>query len=148
MSAVTLKWKKLNSAATIPSLATSGSAGFDFTACLVEPLTLTPNTVVPVPTGLAVEIPEGFELQVRARSGLAAKFGLMLANGIGTIDSDYRGEIKILAVIVGKNPLTIQPGERIAQGVVCAVPRVTHVEVDTLSETQRGVGGFGSTGVR
>ena len=145
---VTLKWKKLSSQALIPKQASLGAACFDLTA-VVEggEKTIQPGEIFAIPTGLSVEIPLGFELQVRARSGLALKSGLALVNGIGTIDSDYRGEIKVISIVLGKNPLVVKTGDRIAQALVSAVIPVEHVEVAELSSTDRGTGGFGSTGV-
>jgi len=145
--AVTLKWKKLNSKAQIPFKASSGAACFDLVACLDAPLTLKPGIVTAIPTGLAVEIPEGYELQVRARSGLAFKHGLTLVNGIGTIDADYRAEIKVITALLADKELVIQSGDRIAQALVAEVLPVLHMEVTELSDTERGTGGFGSTGL-
>ncbi len=145
--AVTLKWKKLHSNAQIPFKASSGAACFDLVAALDAPLTIKPGVVTAIPTGLAVEIPEGYELQVRARSGLAFKHGFTLVNGIGTIDADYRGEIKVIATLLSDKELVVNSGDRIAQALVAEVLPVVHVEVKDLSETERGAGGFGSTGV-
>lgn len=146
-SPVVLKWKKLSAEAKIPVKASAGAACFDLHACLSVPMTLKPGTISAVPTALAVEIPEGYELQVRARSGLALKHGLTLVNGIGTIDSDYRGEIKVIVTLLGEKELSIQNGDRIAQALVAEVIPVTHVEATELADTERGAGGFGSTGV-
>ncbi|MBS1984221.1 MAG: dUTP diphosphatase [Bdellovibrionales bacterium] len=142
-----LKWKRLNARAELPKAATVGAAGFDFKAALDADLTVKPGEIVAIPTGLAVEVPHGCELQVRARSGLALKHGFCLVNGIGTIDSDYRGEIKVIATVLGREPLVVKSGDRIAQGVVATVTAVTHEESLELSATERGAGGFGSTGV-
>ena len=147
MNTVSLKWKKLNPAAHIPKAQSAGAACFDLQACLAEPLTLEKGKVVAVPTGLAVEIPLGYEMQVRARSGLAFKHGLTLVNGVGTIDSDYRGELKILLSLLQDGSLVVKDGDRIAQALIAPVLQVTHDEVSELSSTERGVGGFGSTGV-
>lgn len=147
MTPVELKWKKLHPGAELPRYASTGAACFDLCAALDAPMTLRPGEIFFVPTGLACEIPQGFELQLRARSGLAAKFGFMLVNGIGTIDADYRGEIKVIATLVGKSELVVQSGDRIAQALVAPVTPVTHVEVSELSGTERGEKGFGSTGV-
>ena len=145
---VTLKWKKLHSQAKIPSKASLGAACFDLTASLDSPLTLVPGQIYAVATGLAVEIPQGFELQVRARSGLALKFGFALVNGIGTIDSDYRGEIKVICTLLGDKELVVNCCDRIAQALIAEVIAVEHLELsDDLSTTERGAGGFGSTGV-
>lgn len=145
---IKIYWKKVHPLAQVPKMATGGAACFDLTAALDGEMTINPGEVIAIPTGLSCEVPEGFELQVRARSGLALKSGLMLVNGIGTIDSDYRGEIKVIAYILGKNSLTIKAGDRIAQALVSAVAPVDHYEVEQLSVTDRGEGGFGSTGVR
>ncbi len=145
MSSV-LKFKKLDSLAQIPHYQSLGASGFDFHS--IETVVLKRGEVSLVRTGLAVEIPSGVELQIRARSGLAAKSGVFLVNGIGTIDSDYRGEIKIILSTISETPITLNAGDRIAQGVVLTIVRPRVMEVDSLSETQRGEGGFGSTGVR
>lgn len=144
---VKLLWKKLTATAQVPKLQSLGAACFDLSASLTEPLTLKKGKVVAVPTGLSVEIPEGFEMQVRARSGLAFKHGLTLVNGVGTIDSDYRGELKILVTLLQDEELTVKDGDRIAQALIAPVLRVEHEEVTDLSNTERGTGGFGSTGV-
>jgi dUTP pyrophosphatase len=144
---IELKWKKLHPKAELPALATSGAACFDLRASLDEPLLVQPGEVVLIPTGLAVEIPAGYEMQIRSRSGLAAKNGFMLVNGIGTIDADYRGEIKAIATVVKKEALTIHHGDRICQALIAPVLRVFHTEVQELSDTVRGEQGFGSTGV-
>ncbi len=145
---VQLKWKKLNSQAVIPKVASLGAACFDLCAVVDGgEKTIQPGEIFAIPTGLAVEIPLGFELQVRARSGLALKAGLSLVNGIGTIDSDYRGEIKVIAIVQGAQPLVIKTGDRIAQALVSVVIPVSHQEVTELSSTERGQGGFGSTGI-
>ncbi|HVJ64976.1 MAG TPA: dUTP diphosphatase [Bdellovibrionota bacterium] len=147
MQTLKLQWKKLSPSAQIPALQTGGAACFDLVACLAEPLTLAAGDVHLIPTGLAVAIPEGYEMQVRARSGLAAKHGFTLVNGIGTIDSDYRGEIKVISTLLKTGAtLTIQPGDRIAQACLAPTYKVEHLEVESLDETARGAGGFGSTG--
>ncbi|NCN28052.1 dUTP diphosphatase [bacterium] len=144
---VTLKWKKLSQEAQVPELATKGAACFDLTAALEAPMTVKKGEVAAVPTGLSVEIPEGFEMQLRARSGLAFKHGLTLVNGVGTIDSDYRGEVKVLVTLLAAETLEVKNGDRIAQALVAPVLTVLHEEVKELSDTERGAGGFGSTGV-
>lgn len=131
---------------TIPAYATEGSAGMDITAALSEPLILEPGAIKLIPTGIAIALPQGFECQVRSRSGLAAKHGIFALNAPGTIDSDYRGEIKVILANSGKAPYAIQPGERIAQLVIARYETVQWELVDTLDETARGTGGFGSTG--
>ncbi len=122
------------------------AAGLDVVADLDQPLELGPGDRAAVPTGLAVEIPPGFEVQVRPRSGLALKHGVTVANAPGTIDADYRGEVKVILVNLGAAPFVVQRGERIAQLVVAAVVHADVIEVEALSETERGEGGFGSTG--
>ena len=114
----------------------------------VEAATLRQGQVSLVATGLSVEIPEGYELQIRARSGLAAKAGVFLVNGIGTIDSDYRGEIKVIMSTCQAEPVKIEAGDRIAQAVLCPFTRAECVEVAELSTSERGEGGFGSTGLK
>ena len=131
----------------IPEYETYGSAGMDIRAHLDEPMELLPGKRALVPTGLFMEIPVGYEVQIRARSGLAIKYGIGLVNGIGTIDSDYRGEIKVPLINWGEEAFTINDGDRIAQMVVCKYEQAELVKVDELSETERGSGGFGHTGV-
>ncbi len=135
-------------AAPLPERATAHAAGFDLRADLPEALIVPPGGRAAVPTGLALEIPEGYEGQVRPRSGLAMRHGLTVANAPGTIDADYRGEVKVLLVNLGAEAVTIQPGDRIAQLVVHRLPEVVLVEADALRETERGNGGFGHTGER
>ena len=130
----------------VPAYATALSAGMDLRACLEAPVTLGPLERVLVPTGLFIALPEGFEAQVRPRSGLAAKHGVTVLNTPGTIDADYRGEIKVILVNLSNTPFEIVPGERIAQLVVARHERVEWEETDSLDETERGAGGFGSTG--
>lgn len=132
----------------LPAYETAGSAGMDVRAAVPvrEPIVLAPGARAMVPTGLSVAIPEGYEIQVRPRSGLAAKHGLTCLNTPGTIDSDYRGEIKVILINLGAEPFTIQRGERIAQLVLAPVTRLAWSAVEQLDETARGAGGFGSTG--
>lgn len=130
-----------------PSYETEGSAGMDIQADLKEAITLEPGERVLVPTGLYIELPIGFEAQIRARSGLAVKHGIGLVNGIGTIDSDYRGEIKVALINWGNEPFEIQDGDRIAQMVIASYQRVEWQKTETLEETKRGAGGFGHTGI-
>jgi dUTP pyrophosphatase len=129
-----------------PLYASAGAAGADLRAALDEPLTLPPAGRALVPTGLVLEIPSGFEGQVRARSGLALKQGLALANGVGTIDADYRGEVGVVVVNLGREPVTIARGERIAQLVIAPVARAAFAKADELGDSSRGAAGFGSTG--
>ncbi|MGE4190438.1 MAG: dUTP diphosphatase [Thermoanaerobaculia bacterium] len=130
----------------LPRRASAGSAGFDLAAAVAEPLRLAPGERALVPTGWCLEIPRGYEAQVRPRSGLALRFGLTLLNSPGTIDSDYRGEVKVLMINLGAEPVTLARGERIAQLVVASVAAPRLVEVEELSASDRGAGGFGSTG--
>jgi len=130
----------------LPSYATELSAGMDLRASLDAPVTLGPLQRALVPTGLYIALPPGFEAQVRPRSGLAAKHGITVLNTPGTIDADYRGEIKVILVNLSDTPFDIVPGERIAQMVIARHERVEWEETDSLDETARGAGGFGSTG--
>lgn len=130
----------------LPAYATAASAGMDLRADLKEPLVLGTLERALVPTGLHIELPEGYEAQVRPRSGLAAKHGISIVNAPGTIDADYRGEIKVILVNLSNEPFTVNPGERIAQLVVARHETVEWEPVDALEESGRGAGGFGSTG--
>ncbi|MCQ8783005.1 dUTP diphosphatase [Mangrovibrevibacter kandeliae] len=130
----------------LPAYATEGAAGADLRAALAEPLVLEPGARALVPSGFAFEIPPGFEVQVRPRSGLAAKHGVTVLNAPGTVDSDYRGEVMAILVNHGSAPFTIAHGERIAQLVVAPVVRAAFDETVAIGATARGVGGFGSTG--
>ena len=131
----------------LPAYATKGAAGFDLSACISTELTLAAGEIKLIPTGLSFEIPEGYELQIRPRSGLAAKNGISIVNTPGTIDSDYRGEVKIIMVNHSKTPFVIKRGERIAQAVLNAAPQAQLIEAEELTDTTRGAGGFGHTGV-
>lgn len=130
----------------LPAYATAFSAGMDLRADLQEPIVLGSLERALVPTGLHIELPSGFEAQIRPRSGLAARHGISIVNAPGTIDADYRGEIKVVLVNLSKEPFTVQPGERIAQMVVARHETVEWEPVETLEESDRGNGGFGSTG--
>lgn len=130
----------------LPQYATAGSAGLDVRAFLDNEVELKPLERMMIPTGLYLAIPEGYEVQVRPRSGLAIKHGITLINAPGTIDADYRGELGILAINLSNTPYKIQPGERIAQLVVARYAHIEWEEVETLDETARGAGGFGHTG--
>lgn len=147
---VTLRIRRLPHATELPApaYATAGAAGLDLFAAVAEdaPIVLSPGARATVPTGLCIEVPTGFEAQVRARSGRALREGLAMVNGPGTIDSDYRGEVAVLAINLGADEIVIRRGERIAQLVVAPVVRVDVLEVDELSDSKRGHGGFGSTG--
>ena len=142
-----MKVKIVNrSAHALPAYATELSAGMDLRADLENPVVLGPLERVLVPTGLFIALPAGYEAQVRPRSGLAAKHGVTVLNTPGTIDADYRGEIKVILVNLSQDPFEIVPGERIAQLVVARHERVEWEPAETLDETGRGTGGFGSTG--
>lgn len=142
-----MKVKIVNkSAYPTPSYATEKSAGMDLKADIKEPVTLGPLERALIPTGLYIALPDGTEAQVRPRSGLAAKHGISVLNAPGTIDADYRGEVKVILVNLSNEPFVVNPGERIAQMVVTQYAKVEWDEVDVLDETQRGEGGFGSTG--
>lgn len=146
---VSVRVTKLRPSAKIPKYMSIGAAGCDITACLDDaPIVIAPHQRVAVPTGIAVEIPEGFEIQVRPRSGYALKKGLTVVNAPGTIDSDYRGELMVLLINLSDDAVTVEPGDRIAQLVLQKVQRIEWVDADTLSETQRATGGFGSTGLK
>lgn len=130
----------------LPEYATSGSAGMDLKANTTEPIVLGPLERQMIPTGLYIALPEGYEAQVRPRSGLAAKYGVTVANSPGTVDADYRGEIKVILINLSNEKFVVNPGDRIAQLIVSKVERVEWNEVAELNPTERGEGGFGSTG--
>ena len=138
--------QKLSESAVLPAYQTALSAGMDLTAAIKEPMMLGAHERAVVPTGIAIALPEGYEAQVRGRSGLAAKHGVMPANGIGTIDADYRGEIGVILLNTSTEPFIIEPGMRIAQLVITRYERAEWDVVESLDETERGSGGFGSTG--
>lgn len=141
-----MKVKLLNkSPFPLPAYQTDGSAGVDLQAFIDEPITLEPLERRLIPTGLSMALPQGFEAQIRARSGLSTKHGITLINAVGTIDSDYRGEIKIGLVNLSNEAYTIEPGERVAQMIIARYERVEFEASDSLDETSRGEGGFGST---
>lgn len=142
----TLQIKKLTDRAALPSYQSEGAAGMDLCACLDSNITLAPGAISLISTGLAVAIPSGFEGQVRARSGLATKHGIGLPNAPGTIDCDYRGELRVALINLSREPFEITHGMRIAQLVISPVAHATITEVSELSATVRGAGGFGSTG--
>ena len=135
-----------NSRHALPEYQTPLSAGLDIRANLDESVTLRPLERAMIPTGLYVELPEGCEMQIRPRSGLAAKHGITVLNSPGTIDADYRGEIKVILVNLSNEPFTIESGERIAQMIVARYEQIEWQPVEELGETERGAGGFGSTG--
>ena len=132
----------------LPAYESEGSSGMDLRACIKEPVLLKPGEIRLIPTGLAVSVPRGYEVQIRPRSGLALHYGIGMVNSPGTIDSDYRGEIGIVLINWGAEPVTIRRGDRIAQMVISKVYRADLVEVDDLDPTPRGQGGFGHTGIR
>ncbi len=132
----------------LPTYMSSHASGMDLQAACSEPIQIPPGERVLIPTGFAIAIPEGYEAQIRPRSGLAMKHGITCLNSPGTIDADYRGEIKVLLINLGQEAFTLQPGDRIAQMVIQKVERVEWREVESLSESDRGQGGFGSTGVK
>lgn len=141
-----MKIKKLKENAVLPERKTAGSVGYDLCACIGAPFTLAPGELAMLPTGLAAEIPQGCGGMIFTRSGLGVKYGVAVSNGVGVIDSDYRGEIHVGLRNSGKAPYTIAPGERIAQLIVMPVCLPDILLVEELSETDRGAGGFGSTG--
>tara|TARA_B100001564_G_scaffold358082_1_gene375840 strand:+ start:639 stop:1079 length:441 start_codon:yes stop_codon:yes gene_type:complete len=140
--------KRLSKKVSLPKYETSGSSGMDLSANIENSLDIKPGETAIIPTGLALSIPNGFEVQIRPRSGLAAKKKISVLNTAGTIDSDYRGEIKIILINLGQDIFKVEAGLRIAQMVVCPVVKVDLKEVDDLKITDRGTGGFGSTGVK
>jgi dUTP pyrophosphatase len=146
---VEIKIKRLNPEfddIPVPSYATSGSAGMDVRAAVKDEIIIEQNSIKLIPTSLSVEIPHGYEIQVRPRSGLAANHGIGILNSPGTIDSDYRGEIKIIMINLGKEKFTIKRGDRIAQLVVSKVYTANLIQSDDLNHSKRGKGGFGHTG--
>ena len=142
-----MKLRIVSESGRIPEYATSGAAGFDISAYLEEPLVLKAGERTLVPTGLYFEVPEGYEAQVRARSGLAIKHGIGLVNGIGTIDADYRGEVRVPLINWSKEDFVINDGDRIGQVIITSYEKVEIELADELSDTERGEGGFGHTGV-
>ena len=148
MSAINLRIQLLPHAMglDLPEYQTPGSSGIDLRAAVEEPIIIENGERVMIPTGLKMEIPAGYEGQVRTRSGLAATRGLVVLNSPGTLDADYRGEVKVILMNLGSEPLTINRGDRVAQLVIAPVTRVAITEVEDVDETIRGSGGFGSTG--
>ena len=138
--------KLLNSRGTLPSYQTEGSAAADIAACLDTSVTLESGGRAVIPAGFALQVPQGYEAQIRARSGLSSRYGITIANGIGTIDSDYRGEVGVILLNLGGEPFTVEHGMRIAQLAVVRCDQVTWEQVDQLEESVRGKGGYGSTG--
>jgi dUTP pyrophosphatase len=130
----------------LPFYATAGAAGMDLLAAVAAPVTVAPGQRALIPTGLTIALPADHELQIRPRSGLALRHGIVLPNSPGTIDQDYRGEIQVIVLNTGAEPFVVERGTRIAQAVLAPVTRVAWHQVDTLDQTERGAGGFGSTG--
>jgi len=147
MTIMQLKIKKLRDNARVPKRATNGSAGMDLYACIAQSVTLAPGQLAVIPTGIAIELPDNTcAAFLYARSGLGVKHGICLSNGVGVVDSDSRGEVCVGLCNVSDKPYMIEPGERVAQMVIAPVLTPEIVEVDELSDTKRGEGGFGSTG--
>ncbi len=140
--------KRLSKEIPLPKYETEGSSGMDLSANIVSSINIGPGEKKIVPTGIAISIPNGFEVQIRPRSGLAAKHNITVLNTPGTIDADYRGELKVILINLGKETFKIEKGFRIAQMIVCPIIKVKFEEVENLNETKRGTGGFGSTGAK
>ena len=149
MNKITVKFQRLAHASNLalPSYATAGAVGIDIAAAIDQPRRLKPGAIMAIPTGFAMELPAGYEAQIRPRSGLALKYGVTIANAPGTIDSDYRGEVSVILLNNGDHEFTITRGMRIAQMVLAAVTMINPIEVDDLEETERATNGFGSTGL-
>lgn len=145
--AIKIKRVKRDIDLPLPDYETEGSSGMDIRACVTEPVLMEPGEIKLIPTGMAVSIPQGYEGQIRPRSGLALKHGVGLINSPGTIDSDYRGEIAVIMINWGDRAFTIKHGDRIAQMIICKIHRADLVEVDDLDPTRRGNGGFGHSGI-
>ena len=143
---LSLELKRLRPSAVLPAYQTELAAGLDLAADLDAPVTIEPGAIVLIPCGFAMALPPGFEAQVRPRSGLATKHGISMPNAPGTIDADYRGEVKVPLINLGRAPFVVEPGTRIAQMVIARVERAEVKEVEALTDTARGSGGFGSTG--
>lgn len=144
---VKVKIKKLSPLTKLPLKMTPISSGFDVYACIKNNITVYPNKVVLIPTGFSLEIPEGYEAQIRPRSGLAAKYKIGILNSPGTIDADYRGEVKIILINYNEKEFIVKPNMRIAQMVFLKLPKIELEEVDELEPTERNYGGFGHTGI-
>lgn len=143
---VTVQFRKLSERAVLPQYHSDHAAGLDLHAAVAGPVVLRPGEIRLIPCGFAMAVPEGYEAQVRPRSGLAVKYGISMPNAPGTIDADYRGEVKVPLINLGRAPFTVEPKLRIAQMVIAPVVRCAIVEVESLTQTARGAGGFGSTG--
>jgi len=140
--------KIISESGILPAYETTGSAGMDVRAFINEPIHLAPGQRALIPTGLRIELPMGLEAQIRARSGLSIKHGLAMVNGVGTIDSDYRGEIKLPLINLGDEDILIENGDRLAQMIIAKYHRVSWILTDQLNETERSEGGFGHTGIK
>lgn len=142
-----LQVKVLRPGAIVPSYQSEQAAGLDLHACLEAAIVLNPGDIAMIPCGFAMAVPVGYEAQIRPRSGLASRFGLSMPNAPGTIDADYRGEVMVPLINLGREPFTVEPSMRFAQMVIAPVAHARVEEVETLEETERGTGGFGSTGI-
>jgi dUTP pyrophosphatase len=147
MTHISVGFRRLRDGVDLPAYATAGAAGMDIAAALDAPVTLLPNERAAITTGLAMQLPEGYEAQIRPRSGLALKHGITVANAPGTIDSDYRGEVAVILINLGADSFTITSGMRIAQMVIAAVTQCRIHDQQQLTGSARGAGGFGSTGI-
>ena len=147
-SSIVVRIKRIEGGADLPlpKKMTDHSAGFDLCAAVREPVTIQPGKIALIPCGFSMALPAGWEAQIRPRSGLASKHGITLINSPGTIDADYRGEVKVPVINLGSEPFVVERSMRIAQMLIAPVPRVSIVEVKELDETERGAGGFGHTG--
>ncbi len=145
-SPVTVRFKRLHARAVTPQYHSEQAAGMDLAACLDAPVNIAPGQIVKIPLGFAIALPIGYEAQIRPRSGLATKLGITVPNSPGTVDSDYRGEMVVALINLGREPYTVEHGTRIAQMIVAPVSHATLLEVEELDATPRGAGGFGSTG--
>ena len=143
---IDVRIKRLSAGASLPSRMTASAAGFDLAAAGPTPVVLAPGDIVVIPCGFAMALPDGYEAQVRPRSGLSSRHGVTVVNAPGTVDSDYRGEVCVPLINLGRQPFTVEPGMRVAQMVIAPVPPVRLVEVTELDDTPRGTGGFGHTG--
>jgi dUTP pyrophosphatase len=141
-----VRFKRLRPAAVLPRYMTAGAAGMDLSSAADGPITLEPGGRAGLPTGWAIELPAGYEGQVRPRSGLSSRHGVTVVNAPGTVDSDFRGELTVLLVNLGREPYVVNPGDRVAQLVVAPAPQAEIIEAETLGDTARGEGGFGHTG--
>ncbi|HUC96815.1 MAG TPA: dUTP diphosphatase [Candidatus Saccharimonadales bacterium] len=147
MDKLKVKILKLRETAILPEYQSEYSAGMDLHACIDEPVAIKPMERALIATGLSIELPVGYESQIRARSGLSLKHGITVANGVGTIESDYRGEYGVILINFGKEKFIVQPNMRIAQLIISKYEHVDWQQVETLSKTKRGTGGYGSTGI-